>query len=360
MNLLPTTLITLLATGLVVQSTAAQSTAIFPSEYVGVPEGPFSSPNLPLANGTSRVLIAYDREDVAVPQGASITKLGFRQDATLTTLDVGRTLQLEIRMGYTSRSALSLSSTFDANYDEAPVTVFGPAPFQLPNLRDAANPLPNGQLFVDLTTPFVYAPNGKNLVVEYRVFGNSGGGTSFNYRLDRADFYSPVLTGAAGCAHSGGQTPTLTTSPVRIGTSLTLSGTGNPANSFGIVVVNVGGRLTAPYALDGILAGIAPTCRGQIAPGELATLASNTTSTGGLTLSYAIPNNPALNDLWLSHQALLLDAFATGGAVVSNGVEVQVGIRPRTTVLAAQGPPTTVTTGVLQLNYCPVAFFRYQ
>lgn len=355
MNLLHTVSLLLVAGGL-----AAQTTSTFPAEYTAVAEGPFNSPNLPLANGTSRTLIVYDRADVAVPAGASITHLGFRQDAAISSIDTGRTLQLEVRMGWTTSRSTAPSTTFDNNYDGAPVTVFGPALFQLPNLRDAANPLPSGQFFLQLATPFVYAPAGRNLVVEYRVLGNSGGGTSFNYRLDRADFFSPVFEGPAGCPHSGSGTPTLSATPARVGGSLTLTGATGPANSFAIVVINVGSRLVAPYSLAGVFAGIAATCRGQIDLGQLATIGIGTGTTGGFTLSYNIPNTPSLNDLWLSHQSLLLDVFAPGGAVTSNGVEVQVGIRPRTTIVAAQGPPATTTTGSLNTNYCPVAFFRHQ
>jgi hypothetical protein len=354
LRLLPFVLV-LVPAGLV-----AQTNSIFPAEYSAVAEGPFNSPNLPFANGTSRVLIVYDQQDLAVPTGASITRLGFRQDATLTTMDTGRSLQLEVRMGYTTASATAPSSTFDTNYDGAPVTVFGPAFFQLPNLRDAANPLPNGQFFVPLTTPFVYTPAGRNLVVEYRVLGNSGGGTAFTFRLDRADFFSPVLAGAAGCQHSGGTTPTLTASPVRTGATLTLTGATGPANSFALLIVNVGNRLVAPYALDIVFPGISPLCTGQIAPGSFATLGAGTTSSGGFTFSYAVPNHAALNDLWLSHQALLLDAFTPGGFATSNGVEVQVGIRPRSSIVAAQGLPATLTTGSVNANYAPVAYFTWQ
>ncbi len=45
---------------------------------------------------------------------------------------------------------------------------------------------------------------------------------------------------------------------------------------------------------------------------------------------------------------------------VSNGAEVQIGVRPRASVVAAQGPPGSVTTGLINLNYCPVSCFRYQ
>lgn len=355
MNILRTFPLVAFAAGL-----AAQATAIFPAEYAAVAEGPFNSPNLPLAFGTSRALIVYDQLDLDIPVGATITHVGFRQDATLSAMDAGRTLQLEIRMGFTTRSSTAPSTTFDANYDTPPTTVFGPATFQLPNLRDAQNPLAGGRFAVPLATPFAYAPNGRNLVVEYRVFGNSGGGTAWNYRLDRADFHSPVLTGPAGCAHSGGATPQLAGNPVRVGAALNLTGSSGPANTIAILAIDVGGRLSAPWPLSLVFPGTGATCTGQILGSTLATIVGTTTASGGSTFSYAVPNNPALNDLWLAHQELLLDAFAPGGIVVSNGVEVQVGIRPRTAIVAAQGPPTTVTTGALNVNYCPVAFFTWQ
>jgi hypothetical protein len=349
-----------LSTLLVAAGLAAQSTSIFPSEYTAVAEGPLNSPNLPLANGTSRSLIVYDRADVSVPNGATITQLGFRQDGATTQLDTGRALQLEIRMGWSTQDPNSPSTTFDTNYGSPPVTVFGPALFQLPNLRDTANPLPNGQVFIPLTTPFVYAPANRNLVVEYRVLGNSIGGVAFNYRLDRADYYSPVVNGPAGCTHSGGGPTTLNASPVRTGAYLYVDGASGPANSFAVIAVSVGSQLVTPYPLGAVFGGINPTCTGQLAIGNLATIGVLTGTTGTLSTSYLVPNNPALNDLWISHQALLLDAFSPAGLVVSNGTSVQIGIRPRSSIISAQGPPATTTTGTNNTNYCPVAFFRWQ
>lgn len=355
MSLLRITSLLLVASGL-----AAQSTTVFPAEYAAVAEGPFNSPNLPFANGTSRVMAVYDQRDLAVPAGHAITRLGFRQDATVTTMDAGRALQLEIRMGYTTASAIAPSTTFDSNYDGAPTTVFGPALYTLPNLRDASAPLPNGQFFIDLTTPFVWQPNGRNLVVEYRVLGNSGGGTSFNYRLDRADYYSPVTLGAPGCQHSGGGVPQLDASGVRTGLSLQLTGTTCPANTLGVVFVTLGAALApTPFPLTGLFAGISPSCTGQLLPGDIATLTVTTSGSGTFSASYPVPNNELFNHFLLSHQTVLLDAFAPGGVVTSNGVTVEVGIRPRTNLIAVQGPPT-VTTGTSNVSYCPVAFFTWQ
>lgn len=338
----------------------AQSVAIFPDEYAAVAEGPFNSPNYPLAFGTSRVQVLYDIVDLAIPSGHTITKLGFRQDATLTTLDAGRTLQLEVRMGWSTNTPTSMGTNFDNNYAAPPVTVFGPAAFVLPNLRDSANPLPNGQLFLTLTTPFSYVPAGQNLVVEYRVFGTSGGGSAFNYRLDRADYYSPRTYGPAGCPHSGSGTPNLTLGATRPGLAFTASLATGPANSPGILALNLGVGIVPPYSLTGVFAGINPLCTGQLSPVGLLTLNGATSASGADSWSFTIPNNPVFADYLISAQALFLDFFAPGGLVTSNGAQVLTGAQPRTAIVAAGGAPTTVTTGSKSNNYCPVAFFEHQ
>jgi hypothetical protein len=338
----------------------AQSVAIFPDEYAAVSEGPFSSPNYPLAFGTSRVQVLYDRQDLQVPSGQSITRLGFRQDATLTAMDTGRTLQLEVRMGWSTNTPAQMVTNFDNNYAAPPVTVFGPASFVLPNLRDGANPLPNGQLWIPLATPFLYVPNNQNLVVEYRIFGTSGGGASFNYRLDRADYYSTTLNGPAGCPHAGSGTPALTVSPTRPGLSFNANLTQGPGNAPGLLAINLGVGIVPPFPLTGVFGGINPVCTGQLNPVGMATIGASTSASGSDSWSFSIPNNPAFADFLISAQALYLDFFAPGGLVVSNGAQVLTGAAPRTAIIAAGGAPTTVTTGTKSNNYCPVAFFEHQ
>ena len=339
----------------------AQGTAVYPADYVSVAEGPFNSPNLPLANGTGRALVVYEQWDLPVPVGANITRLAFRQDTSLTTMDAGRTLQLEIRMGYTANTSANLSTTFDANYAATPVTVFGPAMLTLPNLRDANNPLPNGRIAITLTTPFLYQPGANNLVVEYRISGNSGGGTAFNYRLDRADFYSPVQNGVAGCQHSGAGTPTLELSPVRCGGQFYATIANGPGNSFVALLLTPGAGLVAPFSLAGMVGGISPTCQGQIVVAGAQSLSAFTTGTGGANFSFNVPNvRVPFNDMLIGAQAAFFDVFAPGGVAVSNGQQAQIGIQPQSSVLWGAGPPSVVTTGTSNVRYCPVAFFDYQ
>lgn len=339
-------------------SLLAQSAAVFPADYRDVAEGPLNSPNLPFANGAGRTMLFYDHRDLTVPVGATITQLAFRQDASLTVMDQGRSLQLEVRMGYTNAAPTNPNTTLDANWSAPPQTVFGPTLFALPNLRDANAPLPDGRVSLPLTTPFVYQPNGRHLVVEYRVLGNSAGGASFNYRLDRADFYSPVVSGPQGCRHSGGQRPALTVTPTRIGASVSASLASGPANSFVMLAIQPG-ELAAPYSLSSWVAGIDAECTGQIGLGTVSTLAGATNTSGGATFSYAIPNNLAFRGLTLAHQSICFDFFAPGGMAVSNGVAMRLGQRPMASSLAVQGP-VSATTGTLNAHYCPVAYFVWQ
>lgn len=343
-----------------VPALAAQNVAVFPDEYAAVPEGPYNSPNLPLARGTSRVQCLYEDVDLAIPVGQSIQRLGFRQDGSTSATDAGETLQLEIRMGWSSLDHQSMSTTFDNNFDATPTTVFGPALFTLPNLRDPAAPLTNGMFFIDLSTPFAYVPNGRNLVVEYRVFGTAGGGAAFTYRLDRADYYSPVSYGPAGCMHAGGGVPDLEVDPVRPGLQYRGKVVSAPANAPAFLAVDVGGLLTTPYPLAAAFPGIGPACTGQIDPTGVVLLGT-TTSGGGIgNWSFQVPNDNVWADVHISAQALLLDFFAPGQVVVSNGGQVRIGVRNRTSIVQASGAPTAATTGSKSTYYCPVAFFVHQ
>ena len=347
----------LLSTVLLASSALAQ-TVIFPSDYVNVTEGPLNSANLPLARGTSRVQCLYEAQDLVLPIGHQITQVGFREDTTLATLDTGRQLQLEIWMGYSDKTTTTLTTNFANNYVTTPVTVFTAQAYTLPDLRDPANPLTNHQFFIPLTTPFTYAPGpGQSLIVEYRVFGTSGGGAQFNYRLDRADYYSPVTSGVAGCQHSGGGTPVLTSQPTRPGLNYSATMTTGPANSPGLLAINVDAALVPAYPLTAIFAGINPACMGQVSPINLATLGGTSGGSGSASWSFTIPNNPLFSRIHISAQTLFLDFFAPGGLVVSNGSDVYTGLRPVTTIVAASGAPTTVTTGALSQYYAPVAFF---
>ncbi|HEB52246.1 MAG TPA: hypothetical protein ENI87_03210 [bacterium] len=344
----------------VTHAARAQTVTIFPDEYAAVPEGPLNSPNLPLARGTSRVMCLYDLVDLAIPVGDQITKVGFREDGQISSVEAGVAMQLEIRMGWSTADHQTMSSNFDNNYDGSPVTVFGPALYTPPTLRDPANPLPNGEFFIDLTTPFPFQPNGRNLIVEYRVYGTANGGAQYNYRLDRADYYSPVTYGPAGCQHSGGSVPNHTLQPTRPGLPWVGAVTSGPSNAPAFAAIAIDANLAQPYPIGSLFPGISQSCTGQLPVGSLVVLSGTTNNSGGKTWSFQIPNDNAFADLPISSQVLMLDFFSPGQVVVSNGAEVLTGARPRSTVLSAPGAPANVTTGSQLLYYCPVALFAHQ
>lgn len=342
-------------------SLGAQSITTFPNDYANVPEGPFWSDNLPLAWGTSRVMTIYDAWDLAVPNGMRITRIGFRQDGQMTTLDVGHALQLEVRMGYAMSPASAANSVFDQNYTTAPTTVFGPALFTLPNLRDPASPLPNGVFWLALATPFVFHPANGNLIVEYRIYGNNVGGAAFPYYLDRAWAYTPSNTGVPGCPHSGSATPVLSTQPPVVANQFYFQVSSAPANSLTVLLLTPNGRMVAPYSLQPILPGIAASCMGQLPLPHLVPVVGVADPYANAYFYLNVPaNRIPCNDMWVGAQAVSFDFFSPGGVVVSNAMEVQIGIVPSCMQIYAQGPPLSQVSGYLYYGYCPVAFFEYQ
>jgi hypothetical protein len=115
----------------------------------------------------------------------------------------------------------------------------------------------------------------------------------------------------------------------------------------------------SPYPLGVLFPGIQASCTGQMDLTNLATIGVGTSAQGSFSPYYQVPNNPVFNDLWLSHQAIVLDVFSPASIVTSNGVALQVGILPRSVDPLRDRPAATTTTGTVTRNYCPVAFFRW-
>jgi hypothetical protein len=324
----------------------AQAPAVFPSDHATVPNGSGGQNWFPYSYGISRFMALYESWDVTVPSGHQITRLGFRANGT--TLSYGKSLQLQVRIGRTDRTAQTMLNNFDNNWLGTPVTAFGPALFTLPDLNNVLNPNPDGNLvWLTLTTPVTFDPT-YNLLVEWRVFANSNGGASFPYNLDRATFLSPVISGPLGCQHSGNQIPDLESRPTKVGGNWTVDLYQAPANQPVLFFLNVGLPLTPPFPLSPIFPGIPPACQGRVSPIALFSLTAVSSAQGYHAFTVPIPNDRIYNDLILSSQAFCFDFFSPGGFVVSNGDQVQVGIDPAMTVLYHQGSATNATGSLLQ------------
>ena len=331
----------------------AQTVFTFPSDHANV-AGSTAAFSYPYSNGISRVMAVYESWDLGVAPGTAITRIGVRQDGTQTS--VARSLQLEVRMGYTQRTADNLLNNYDNNYAGAPQTVFGPALYALPALT---NQQPGGQvIWLDLSTPFVYQPANGNLLVEWRVLANNNANQSFSYPLDRATFLSPVTNGfTVGCPNSAGGTATLTSQPTAIGDNWRIAVNGAPASSLVVIAVSPGVPLGSPFSLQALIPGIQPSCQGFLA-GGFEVFSATTNINGFYQWTVPVPDNRvAFNDFTISSQALILDFFSPGGIVVTNGDQVQFGIDPAMTLLWSTGNASAVT-GNLTPNYGLITLFQ--
>ncbi len=335
---------------------AAQAPATFPSDHAAVANGNGGQNWFPYSYGVSRMMAVYESWDVAVPAGGQITRIGFRADGT--TQAIGKSLQLQVRMGQTDRTSTTLQNNFDANWLGTPTTVFGPALFALPDLNNVLNPNPDGGIvWLSLTTPYTFDPS-RNLLIEWRVLANNNGGAAFPYQLDRAAFLSPIVTGPLGCQHSGNQIPDLESRPTKVGANWTIDLYQAPASQPVILFLNLGGPLSTPFPLSLVFPGMPAACTGQLSPGLLFSIGGMAGSNGYTNWQVPIPDNRIFNDLMISSQAFCLDFFSPGGAVVSNGDQMQVGIDPAMTILYHQGNATNAT-GSLSQHFGIVTLFDY-
>ncbi len=354
MNLmLPLSTTSCAVAGLLLAAAAtAQTTVTFPSDHATL-EGQYSATNFPYAYGVSRLLAVYESWDLGIAPNTPISRIGVRQNGT--TASTGRAVQLEVRMGYTTRTAANLSTSYDSNYAGAAQTVFGPALFTLPTLTN--NPPGQQVVWLDLTTPFVFQPANGNLLIEWRVIANNNGNASFTYQLDRANFHSPVTSSPQpGCPHSGNQTAVLTSQPASVGSSWRIAVNNAPASTLVFLGVQIGGNLAPGYSLQGLIPGIQSSCLGFLT-GNFPVFTATTNVNGYHQWTVQIPNDRSFNDLTMASQVIVPDFFAPGGYVVSNGDHVQFGIDPAQTFVYSQGN-VNATTGTLWQNYGLVTLFQ--
>lgn len=339
----------LLATAL-----SAQGTAIFPSDHGTLPIGANLAGQFPYSSGISRIQCVYDGWDLGVPIGHQITQIGVRQHGGATS--TGCTLQLEVRIAETTYTSDTLTTSYDTNFTTPPTTVFGPAPFTLPNLDPSTF---GQQIWLPLTTPYTY--HGGNLLVEWRITANSLGGGMFFYYLDAASFSSPVGQGQPGCPDSQNHVSQLISTPTVIGSNWTLDLWYAPANALGFLILQCNAPLLPPYPLGALAPGISPLCTGQVSlPQSFGAIPYVTTPGGNLRWNFWVPfDRAAWGGMQWSQQAVTVDFNAPGNVVVSNGDSIRFGTPPANTILYLSGSATP-STGLLWRNIGLITLFQWQ
>ena len=251
----------------------------------------------------------------------------------------GVTVDLEIHVGYTTRTPTTMSSSFASNFDAgAPVTVL---PRTLVVFPDQPNPPTNPtDFFFTIPWPATFSWNAatdRHFLVEVLVFGNSNGNQPWGYPLDATGGATARLYGSPPTATTGTlernyglvlgiRALTHTATPILFSTS-----TPQINDTFRVRVAQA--RPAAPALL---CLGTSRTAWGSIplpfdlgaigAPGCLlltSVLDSRpvtTSAAGEASFSYGLPNDIYMLGLPFYNQWLVADPTVNAlGFVLSNG-----------------------------------------
>lgn len=272
-----------------------------------------------------------------LPSAFTMAGLSLRQNERPPVAH-GVTVDLEVKVAYTTRGPLDLDTTFAVNFDSgAPVTVL---PRTLVVFPDQPNPPTNPADFfftIPWTATFDWTPApGRNFLVDVTVFGNSWGGI-WGYPLDAtggatARLYGSPATATTGRLESGyglvmgvralshSAVPSLySTSTPQIGDTfrvrLAQARPSSPAMLFlGFSDSNWQG-IPLPFDLAPLGA---PSCAvlTSIEVGQ----PLSTNAQGAASFSYTLPNNIYLLGERFYNQFLVVDPSVNAlGVVLSNG-----------------------------------------
>jgi hypothetical protein len=139
-----------------------------------------------------------------LPSAFTMAGLSLRQDERGPVAH-GVTVDLEIQVGYTTRTPQTMTTTFAANFDSgAPIVVLPRAQIIFPD--QPANPTNPAEFFMTIAwaTTFAWVPApSRNFLVQVTVFGNSNGGFPWGYPLDATGGATGRLYGSPASATTG-------------------------------------------------------------------------------------------------------------------------------------------------------------
>lgn len=248
-------------------------------------------------------------------------------------------IDMDVKVGYTTRWSGTISSTFSANWDVAPpVQVL---PRTIVNFPDAVNATSYTEVLLTIPWPttFAWTPApGRNFLVEIKIYGNSAGSGIIGYPLDNTigtigQWGTPetATTANGGAPRAFGPaigfvewtntaTPHLySTSTPQIGNTFRVRVAQAPPSAAVLMLMGLSSATWNGNPLPYSLAQYgAPGCNLLLDPFDTRVLFANTT--GYTSAVYSIPNNIYALGLHFYDQAFPVDALANPlGLSASNG-----------------------------------------
>jgi hypothetical protein len=264
-----------------------------------------------------------------LPKATSWSGIGLRQDEQAVS-NGGGSANWRIRIGYTSKTPATMSSTFEANFDlDPPVTVFDGS-FSMPSLA-GRNVNPDAfAIGFPFPSSFHWQPQaGRNLCLEIVHQGGSrldtwcdavsaaGAATASAWAWSRSAATADVVAPGHGAAvqlrqFSGpGRAAPFTSSAQRplLGRTYAVDLTDGKPSTIGVIATGVSDSQWGPYKLPFDFTSIgAPGCSLLISLDFLQPFLAR--ADGGYSLPLPLPNNATWSGITLYHQYILFDQGA--------------------------------------------------
>ncbi len=333
----------------------AQTTFVYPTAFANR-EGQSSNSYLPFGYGPSRSQIHYLGNALPMPNQTAIRAVGFRQDGATAANEPAYRVQMEVRMGVTTRRLGTLTGTYATNYDGTPVMVFARRFFDLP-ARPASTTQPSSSvIYVPLDAPFTF-DSSNNLLFDVTILANNNANQPFLCTTDLATHQTASSRYGTACQTSTNTTPELTADEQALGQGWNVTLVRGAPSSGAALMVGLGNTSWSGLPLPFDLAPLgAPGCTVHV--DVLVSMSRFLSAGGGTSWSLPTPNDISLDGASLYGQVAMVDLFANNfGIITSNGVRTT--FRPLTpiTLLYHQGNPAQAT-GSLVANWGPVTFFQ--
>lgn len=257
----------------------------------------------------------------------------------------GVTVDLEIQVGFTTRTPQTMSTTFASNYDSGtPVVVLPRAQVVFPD-QPTPPTVPSDFFFtIPWVNTFAWAPvAGRNFLIQVTVYGNSNGGSIWGYPLDATGGATARLYGSGAGATTGSlernyglvmglralthtAVPMLyTDSTPQIGDTFRVRLAQARPSSWAAILLGISDTNWAGMSLPMDLGFLgAPGCALLTSVEDVQRI--NTDARGTGSFSYALPNSIYLLGVRFYNQFLVADPGVNAfGFAVSNGGVGKIG-----------------------------------